>query len=72
MKLLTLLVLVLMLGGCPERTSGAPTGSQTNPVAVCAKEGQSCVYSSGKLGLCTMRDETCDGSPGCFVCVSLH
>ena len=63
----------LLCAACPDQaSSSAPAGSQTKPVAVCQHASQSCLYAPGKLGLCTMRDPDCDGSPGCLLCVSLH
>ena len=66
-------LLAALLVACPDQasTSAAP-GTQTQPVDRCQKEGQSCVYAPGKLGLCTARDPDCDAGPACLICVSLH
>ncbi len=46
-------------------------GSQEKPASVCAKEGQNCEYSPGKIGLCTASVEGCEGG-ACLTCMSLH
>lgn len=53
-----------------ERTTGAQGGAG-GPVTTCTKAEEQCVYSPGKLGLCTASME-CDGSAQCLVCMSLH
>src|SRR5258705_10298748 len=47
-----------------------PEGTPTDPVRVCKQEGQTCVFSEGKLGMCTMK-MGCDAA-SCFTCMSLH
>jgi hypothetical protein len=64
--------LALAATGC--RSSGTapaePEGTPSDPVKVCSKEGQTCVFTEGKLGLCTMK-MGCDAA-SCFTCMSLH
>jgi hypothetical protein len=52
---------------CPPEDKKAP--APASPTA-CAKVGQSCEYSPGKLGTCVTKDG-CQGD-GCFVCQSQH
>ena len=67
-RLIAVGVLGLTLLACPPDDKKAPAGT-ANP-AVCAKVGQSCEYSPGKLGTCVMKDG-CQGE-SCFVCQSQH
>ena len=68
-------LLVLALVAC-ERTgsNAAPAeGTPQNPVRVCTQEGQSCVHSEGKVGMCTMKMGATGGDGGlAYVCMSLH
>jgi hypothetical protein len=57
----------LVLTACPPAEKKDP-----NPMAACAKVGQSCEFSPGKLGTCVQKDGCTDGSPACFVCQSQH
>jgi hypothetical protein len=41
------------------------------PVSECTKTEQRCVFSDGKIGLCTA-STPCDGGSPCLVCMSLH
>ena len=56
-----------LLLGCPpdDKKNPAPAAS-----TACAKVGQSCEYSPGKLGTCVQKDECTTGN--CFVCQSQH
>jgi len=65
--------LVVAMTACQSPTKGkeAPTGTAQDPVATCTKDGQTCEYSDGKLGLCTQKMTGCDGGI-CFTCMSLH
>lgn len=49
-----------------------PATQSTGPVATCTKAEQQCVYSEGKLGLCTPSAMECDGGAQCLVCMSMH
>ncbi len=65
------LLLALPLVGCPpadkERAKPAPSGPEG-----CAKFGQTCEVSPGKLGTCVAKDGcTADGA-ACLVCQSQH
>ena len=63
----TLLLLVPLVAGCPSRSE-----PQRHALAACAKFGDSCEFSPGKLGSCVVKDGcTIDGSE-CFVCQSQH
>jgi len=64
---LVFLLLGAALLGCPpdDKKSPAPTAS-----GACAKVGQSCEYSPGKLGTCVQKDDCTTAS--CFVCQSQH
>jgi hypothetical protein len=53
-----------------EQATGEARGAG-GPVATCTKANEQCVYSPGKLGLCTASME-CDASGQCLVCMSLH
>jgi hypothetical protein len=53
--------------GCPPDDKRAPAPKAT---AGCAKVGQSCEFSPGKLGTCVQQDE-CDAG-ACFACQSQH
>jgi hypothetical protein len=69
--LTVLAVAVLALTGCPPTGSGS-SGSRQSPVAACAKAGDSCEVSPGKLGLCTQKSDSCQGGAACLTCMSLH
>jgi hypothetical protein len=69
-----LAIAALLLVGCSPGTSApsAPTGTTSDPVTVCGKDGQTCVYSPGKLGVCTTNVQArCDGG-FCLTCMSVH
>lgn len=61
------LFVLFLVTGCPSRAQnkGAPSG-----LPACAKFGDNCEFSPGKLGSCIVRDG-CTGT-GCFVCQSQH
>jgi hypothetical protein len=64
-------VLTVGCGKSSGPAAGAePEGTPSDPVKVCKQEGQNCVFSEGKLGVCTMK-MGCDAS-SCFTCMSLH
>ncbi len=58
----------------PDQASsgGGGGGGAGGPVTTCTKAEQQCVYSEGKLGLCTPSAMECDGAGQCLVCMSLH
>jgi len=58
----------LALAGCPP--SGDRDKSSPSKPERCAKFGQQCEYSPGKLGTCVRRDDCTQGD--CFVCQSQH
>jgi hypothetical protein len=63
------LVAASLLLGCPPASDKKPASREP-----CAKLGQTCEFSPGKLGSCVQRDD-CTPSPGgtsCFVCQSQH
>jgi hypothetical protein len=70
-----LVVMLLFVAACEAPKGGRreePTGTAADPVTVCTKEGQNCVFTPGKLGVCTMNmQQKCDGG-FCFSCMSLH
>jgi hypothetical protein len=47
------------------------TSSEAGALAKCARVGQSCEFSPGKLGSCVQRDD-CAAGEACFVCQSQH
>lgn len=57
----------LALLGCPPDDKRAPAPT---PSGACAKVGQSCEYSPGKLGTCVQKDDC--KTEACFVCQSQH
>lgn len=64
---ITVVLLSLAVVGCPpkqERTAPGVAGA-------CAKAGQSCEVSPGKLGTCVQND-ACPLERPCFVCQSQH
>jgi hypothetical protein len=58
---------MLALAGCPSRTDGTARPVGAHP---CAKFGDSCEFSPGKLGSCMTR-ENCTGGT-CLFCQSQH
>ena len=62
-------VALVALAGCP--TSSGSAGSRQRPVAACAKAGDSCEVTPGKIGLCTQKNDSCEG-PSCLTCMPLH
>ena len=61
--------MAFLLGGCPPDDKKAPAPAPAASGA-CAKVGQSCEVSPGKLGTCVQKDECPSGT--CFVCQSQH
>lgn len=61
---------LLSLLGCPPADKKAPPATRTTADGGCAKVGQSCEYSPGKLGTCVQKDDCPTGD--CFVCQSQH
>jgi len=66
--LAVLLACAAALAGCPPAEHRA--SADASP-AGCARVGQSCEVSPGKLGSCVARDD-CRDPGGCFVCQSQH
>ena len=65
----TVLALLAVLAvGCPP----AEKEKKETPSAACAKVGQSCEFSPGKLGTCVQKDGCTEQGPACFVCQSQH
>lgn len=63
----TLLLLVPLVAGCPSKSDHP--GSALPP---CAKFGDSCEFSPGKLGSCVVKDGCTGSGTECFVCQSQH
>jgi hypothetical protein len=67
------LALLGLLGGasvllaCPPDNKSAP--ARSSPKA-CEKVGQTCEFSTGKLGTCVQKDDCATGT--CFNCQSQH
>ncbi len=61
------LTAALALIGCPP---GDEKKASPSARAACAKVGEACEFSPGKLGSCVQRDEC--ATPPCFVCQSQH
>jgi len=58
----------LSLLACPPSQKSDP-----KPSEACARVGQSCEFSPGKLGTCVAKDGCTDTTnPACFVCQSQH
>ncbi len=74
MKLAMTVVTLVLLAACQDRASTDSTRpSRESPASVCVKENAQCVFSEGKIGLCTARPGGCDaGETTCLVCMSLH
>jgi hypothetical protein len=69
LRLFTLLIAASLITACPpaDKQTPSPAGKEE-----CAKVGQNCELSPGKLGTCVMKDG-CTGAPSsCFVCQSQH
>jgi hypothetical protein len=64
----TLFLLLLTVTGCPDRTHDKGRSS----LPPCAKFGERCEFSPGKLGSCVMRDGCTGGGSECFTCQSQH
>ncbi len=62
-----LVVLALLLAGCPTTTKQ----DRPNEPVPCAAFGQTCEVSPGKLGTCVTRDD-CGEAGACYVCQSQH
>ena len=68
-------VAVAVALGAALAVTACPPSSEKKapPVAptACARVGETCEVSPGKLGSCVQRDD-CATSAGCFVCQSQH
>jgi len=63
----------LALAACPPAGSeGSGRADATTSPAPCAKFGQTCEVSPGKLGTCVVRDGCTEPVAACFVCQSQH
>jgi hypothetical protein len=67
---------ILVHGGCGEGVERTPTGTPTDPVAVCTRVGDVCRIDGARLGVCEARRQsaaegTCEGE-GCFACAPQH
>jgi hypothetical protein len=76
MALKTALVLaslggLLLLIACPPAGSGGG-GTSSASGGACVRAGDNCEYAPGKIGLCTMKTDGCEGGAGCLTCMSLH
>ena len=51
-----------------------PTGTPTDPVAVCERVADVCRLDGARLGVCTPASSpaACQGVEPCFVCMSQH
>jgi len=58
----------VLLVGCPPAEKKAPASS----AEPCARVGQSCEFSPGKLGTCVQREGCAEANPSCFTCQSQH
>lgn len=56
-----------LLLGCPP-SEKKPSEKKD----ACARVGQSCELSPGKLGTCVMKDGCTEQTSACFVCQSQH
>ena len=63
--------MALVLAGCPT-SDGGSAGSRQRPVAACAKAGDNCEVTPGKIGLCTQKSDDCTQGAACLTCMPLH
>jgi hypothetical protein len=64
---IALAALGIALYGCPRSEK-----SQRNGPEPCARFGQTCEVSPGKLGTCVIKDGCSEATAACFVCQSQH
>ncbi len=65
----TAFVLAILLLGCPP--ADRDKGGKSSPAA-CAKVGDTCEFSPGKLGTCVAKDGCTSEGASCLVCQSQH
>lgn len=65
---LTSIAILVLLAGCPP----ADQQKKSSPPATCAKFGDTCEFSPGKLGTCVTKDGCTEATAACFVCQSQH
>jgi hypothetical protein len=63
--------LAIGLAGCPTSSDGA-AGSRQKPVVACARAGDNCEVTPGKIGLCTAKSDDCTQGAACLTCMPLH
>jgi hypothetical protein len=68
--LATLSLALLTSAACPPAGSSGDTPPKLTTTA-CAKAGDRCEFAAGKIGICTVKAETCEGAD-CLTCVSMH
>jgi hypothetical protein len=61
------LALALALVACGRTDRAAPSA-----LPACAKMGQNCEFSPGKLGTCVIKEPCDSAGPSCLVCQSQH
>ena len=59
--------LAIALCGCPPSEK-----SERKEPGPCARFGQTCEISPGKLGTCVLKDGCSEPTAACFVCQSQH
>ena len=62
-------VAVAPLCACPPSSDSSKNSG--DPPTTCTSAGPQCTVAQGKLGVCVLRAEPCNGKP-CFVCQSQH
>jgi len=67
-----LLISLLAVAACPASSSSGTSVNRASETPACAKVGQTCEFSPGKLGTCVYRDDCDAGAATCFACQSQH
>jgi len=68
-RVLCFFLLATPLLGCPPAEKKEPAPSARD---ACARIGQTCEVSPGKLGTCVVKDGCTELPSACFVCQSQH
>lgn len=60
-------VVAALVAGCPPSEKKEPAKQEG-----CARVGQNCEVSPGKLGTCVAKEGCTESQPSCFTCQSQH
>jgi hypothetical protein len=66
-----LVVFPIFVCACPPADKGERAPGEAEP-AGCARVGQTCAFSPGKLGTCLLKAGCVEATASCFVCQSQH